>query len=187
MRRVFGCLVAFAILTSGNPRASADEVDVHAKLLVRALAYDRALKSRAGESVDIIVVSRGDLPNSQACGKAFGGAFEQASKYTVQDLPVHASLVELSGSEKLDKLASVDLDVLFVCPGVSTADALKLAERKNAVTVTGDADLVRAGIAIGVVRGDSAGKARLVVNVATAKAEGMDLTSDLMRIVDVVR
>src|SRR4051812_42870192 len=89
-RPLAGLCVVVALLACRVSRADTVAADLQAKILLRALAYDRNLKERVGESVTVAVVSRhGD---TSAAKDSIVRAFGSLAKLTFQGLPM--SVVE---------------------------------------------------------------------------------------------
>src|SRR3954466_7332117 len=90
---------AAGLLTSSLARADTVAADLQAKILLRALAYDRNLKERVGNSVTVAIVSRrGDTSAARNdIVRAFGGL----AKLTFQGLPMNVVEHEYTGVEHL--------------------------------------------------------------------------------------
>ncbi len=152
-----------------------------ATLLLRMLAYDRNVKTRAGSRVTIAVVSR------DARCAAMAGALNNAAKgLTVGDLPVRA--VEVAWSENGEGfLVAAEPTAIYVCGDLKDqlGQLLGAARRLSALSFSASAADVRAGVSIGLVaKGDKAG---LLVNLPAAKAEGAELDAAVLRLAEIVR
>jgi len=86
----------------------------------------------------------------------------------------------------VNALEHVKADVFYVTEmrGVNILDVVRVSRARHIKTITVTAGYVEAGIAIGLrVRND---KPVIVVNLSAAKAEGSDLTAQLLRVSTVI-
>jgi hypothetical protein len=181
-----GACVLGALLASSVAGPDTIAADLQAKILLRALAYDRNLKERVGDSVTVAIVShRGDNSAAkESIVRAFGGL----AKLTFQGLPMSVVEHEFSTIEHLrDDIAARGIDVLYLSGGLEAqlASILALTHSKKVATITAEDAYVPAGVAIGVMLRDRAPK--LWVNLASSKEEGLNLSADLMRVAEVIR
>ncbi len=154
-------------------------VDLQFSLFYRILTYDRTLERRLAGGLVIGIVYQHRFRSSAL-------AREQALR---QQPPAgvgfQARFVSIDLDEGVD-LASVvaeaGCDVLYVAPlravGIRTITAVSRA--RGLLTLTGVADYVEAGLAVGVgLRGD---RPEILVNVAASRAEGADFSAQLLRL-----
>ncbi|HET6343989.1 MAG TPA: YfiR family protein [Myxococcota bacterium] len=178
--------MALAALTPAPGHANAVEADLQAKILLRALAYDRNLKERVGDSVTVAVVShKGD---GSAARSDILRAFGSLAKLTFQGLPLHVVEHEFFSIDHLkEDLAARGIDVLYLCGGLEAhlTSIVNLTHSKKVATITAEDAYVAAGVAIGVMLRDRSPK--LWVNLASSKEEGLNLSADLMRVAEVIR
>jgi hypothetical protein len=162
--------------------AADDDSMAPVKALVRALAYDRNLKARSGDAINVAVVFD---DNSRECGKQYSFAFVDLTKYTVQDLALSVAMRE---AKTLDEMRTIltkgGYDTVFLCPlaGVKIEEITAITRLIKVVTIANTEAAVRRGVSLGAVSGGAGKKPRLFVNLAGSKAEGMDLSSDLLHV-----
>lgn len=183
--RFLGGLV-LASLFAGSAFAARIPIDKSAPILIRALAYDRDLRNRAGASVTLAVIYNPSSSASVAESNTALAAFKQLESLTIQGLPFRATRLPY-GPDLSAKIAEQGIDALFIVDGLSSElDALvDLTRRRKVVTLTTDEADIRRGAAIGVVLAD--GKPTLMVNLAASTAEGAQLSSELLRLAKVLR
>lgn len=175
-----------ATLFAGSAFAARIPVDKSAPILIRALAYDRDLKNRAGPSVTLAVVYNPSSPTSVSESNTALAAFKQLESLTVQGLPFRATRLPY-GPDLSAKITEQGIDAVFLVDGLSNEleAIVDLTRRRKIVTLTTEEADVRRGAAIGVVLAD--GKPTLMVNLAASTAEGAQLSSDLLRLAKVLR
>jgi YfiR/HmsC-like len=184
-------LALFVFLGVGCPRfLFADSVppSLQAAIVAKILAYDRALKARAGASVGIGVVFKESDKASAESGGAMLRAFEGLASHQVQDLPLTTSGHAYKSPEQLAQwLKSSNVHVLYVAVGLTKErDAIRAAcTAAMVLTVGTDRTQVEAGLAVGVVLQGTA--PRILVNITVAQASGADLDPKLLALADIVR
>src|SRR5262245_16952233 len=92
-------LVLLGVLCRVSP-ASAAGTDREAVILARVWAYDRNLKTRAGETVTIAVLS-GSSPAARAEAEQTLRDFRQLEKLKVAGLPIEVILLEYRSPAQL--------------------------------------------------------------------------------------
>jgi hypothetical protein len=175
-------IAAFLVSMSRPAHAERVSAPLEAAIHLKALGYDRALKQRAGESVVIAILYDPSIQASvDATDEMKEALIALAKKTKVQDLPVVVKSVSYKDAWPSTELAKVA--AIYVTPGLES----RLTEiRKHSIpTLCGDRDLAKQGLAIGVyVKGSSPG---LTINLASARAAGMDLDSRLLAIAEVLK
>jgi len=178
-----GLIAPMARATDGVPP------DLEAAILARALAYDRSLSSSAGDEVTIGVISLPEDPASRRQSEAILEAFKELSGRTIQGLPLRAVAVPWDAELDLkDTLVGLEIDALYLTPGLDEQlDAITTAAQElGRGTLTSVEMYVRNGdAALGVVL--SGGRPSLLVNLPTAREEGMDLNSAVLKLAEVIR
>lgn len=176
------------VLLAGGAGAQAVPPDLQAAILVRTLAYDRALKARAGGAVVVGVLAKAGDKSSQAAQEEMLKAFAAAEPRTILGLPLKASATAFKDRASLAAWAAQEgVDALYVTAGLaeelasvrSVCDELKLA------SFGANRSFVEKGLAVAVVaKGDTP---RLVVNLASARAAGLDLDPKLLQLSEVLK
>ena len=169
---------------AGDVRPSQQSV-----LILRILAYDRNLKSRAGNSVTIALLYKSGDAESEGVLKSVGTAIEEVSKgANVAGLPVRVTRIPYTDANAFEaKAAAEKASAVYVCPGLN--DAVKaisgVTRRRSILSIAANEPYVTGGLGIGIVmRSD---KPTVVVNLPATKAEGADLDAGLLRVAEVMR
>ena len=168
--------VALTALTLAVPPTSRaqDEVptDQLAKILLKAVSYDRNLKQRSSSGIHIGVVHKGAAKAAAAQVQALTAAGSGG----IKGLSVKATAIEFSSvKEMLDQLEGQGLNILFVHPSASSAvsSIQQVTRGKKILSLGGNRKLVEQGFSLGAFM--RKGAPRLVVNEKAAKVEGLDL------------
>lgn len=183
---------ALLLSPAGARRALAQEVPVpgrlQAELFVKILSYDRRLPESAGKDVVLgVLVQRRYRASLEAADELVAGlaALAEPSASEPRLRPV---LVEIDDGAGLGpRLDELGVEVLYVTPlrAVAIAEIVAAAQSRGVRTLTGVPAYVREGLAIGLaVRGE---RPEILVNLASARAEGAELSSQLLGLARVIR
>jgi hypothetical protein len=174
------------------PAFAAEETDVspdvQVPIIMRILAYDRNLESRAGAEVTVGIVYAPADPQSVKEANAVSDAFYRYAGKTVKRLPIRYVLLEYTTPENLERsVATRGIDVLYVAPGnaQNLAGITRVSQARSITTTTGVPDYVRRGISVGV--GRSQERAQILINLTSSRAEGCEFDASLLRIATVVK
>jgi len=187
MRRLVASLTAGLLVASS---ATAAELPPRQKALVllRVLAYDRALKARAGAEVRLGVVFRpGSARSEEDRDYVVEELREIARRAVAAGLPIRVvTLPFVEGAQLAQRLREEGVAALFACDGLEgQAAALARAAREAQVlALSASRRMVEEGFAVAIVdRGDRAG---LVVSPRAAAEQGADLDSALLALAELV-
>jgi len=187
MRLPVASLLASLLLVGS---ASGAELPPRQKALVllRALAYDRGLKARAGTAVRVAVVFRpGNARSEEERDYLVAELQEVAQRAVAAGLPIHVVAVPLvDGAQLSQRLREQGAAALFACEGLEgdAATLARVAREGKVLAFSASRRMVEEGLAVAIVdRGDRAG---LVVNLRAAAAQGADLDSALLALAELV-
>lgn len=187
MTRLLG---AAAILLLAGGMATAEEmavpVDTQVPLFLKILTFDRNLPSRAGDDVTIAIVYQRGFRDSLLVREAFVAAIA-SHPLTVGHLPVRCVDVDLDEAPDLAAaLRRVSADVVYVAPlrAVPVASIAKATRALRILSITGVPDYVRGGLAVGIDQ--RRGRSRILVNREAERAEGVALSSQLLKLATLV-
>jgi hypothetical protein len=185
MRRLAALLLVW-LATAPPARAAEVTPRQRALLVLRVLAYDRALPARAGSEVTVAVLYRPDAASSEAERDALLAAFSDLSRtVVVAGRPARVVAVPWRGAAELrGRLEALGASALYACTGLlgDAAEIAAVAKARRALTLAGEAAFVEGGFAVALVdRGQRAG---LVISPAAAAAAGADLDSALLSIAE---
>ncbi|MBK9516377.1 MAG: DUF4154 domain-containing protein [Anaeromyxobacter sp.] len=184
--RLVACLLA---ATVALPAAAEEALSPsgEALLLLRVLAYDRQVTARAVDAVTVALASLPDDRAGQARRAAVAAALDRAAlQFTVAGLPVRWVAVSASGEGLAEELRLVRASAVLVL-GQAAGDPAALCRAARAARVlslAGSREAVERCVSVGLVlRGARAG---VLVNLASAQAEGADLEPALLTMAEVL-
>ena len=158
-----------------------------ASFLARLLTYDTGLKARAGNAIVIAVVCRGRDHAGLNESLELASALKTLELATILDLPVRTLSLPLGNPAELEKAVEKrGIDAFVVCSQVegSNPEIKQVAEKQQVMTIGTTSAQVRAGLAVAVYL--EAGKSKILVNHSASKREGAVLSSDLLRLAEVI-
>lgn len=181
-------LLALVIGSAGAARAADTPLDKQVAVLVRAMSFDRGLKARVGQRLDVLVLYARDDVASAEMATSVKSAFDLLAGMSVQGAPLAAQSIGIVDAAGLQQaLKSRDFDAVYVCSGLD--DLIAPLRRETAslgvLSIASSSANVAAGLSLGL---DLSGpKPTLVVNLAQARAERVDFASTMLNLARVIR
>lgn len=166
--------------------ARASPADDEAKILLRAISFDRALAARAGAEVVVSVVYDARSSGADRERDEHVLAFRKLSDRTIVGLPMKVSWVDCSSSRPMEE-ALLGVDIVYLTGGASDCvRSVTAATRKLRIAslASGRAH-VEQGVTLGVTIENA--RPRLLVNLKASKAEGLDLSSQMLQLAEVIK
>jgi YfiR/HmsC-like len=184
-------LLAFALTWILVAPAGAEQMPLAAEaqipLLLKVLTYDRNFELKAGAELALGIVHDPSDRDSAKATEEVGSTLYKFAGKTVKRLPLKYYTIEFTGTVDLERFVKEKhISVLYIAPGSgkSLAAVLKLSEELKLTTLTGVPDYVRRGVAVGI--GVEQDKPQILINLATARAEGSDFDASLLRLAIVI-
>lgn len=182
-------LVSSSLLGALPARAGELDPEQRMKILLRALAYDRGLHKRAdGGRVVVKVLFDPANANSSADKDAVVAALRELSAAKIKGLDLSVDALSYQGQAALQTgLASGRVAAVYVCAGLKgkLTEITGAARAAGVATLSGSNAYAKAGVSISAIEQDGAGK--IVVNLPSAKSEGLELDAALLRLATVLR
>lgn len=183
--RALGLLLA-TLLVAGAPLVRADRESAFrlAPVMMRVLPYERTLTGRAGGSVDVLVLHAASSA-SAAEARGLEEAITAMRIPDVQGLPLRVRREAYSAGGLATELTR-GVDVLVLSSGLE-ADVGAIADtarRGHVLTIGSTRAFAEHGAEIAVFMQD--GRPRIAVNMAQVRAAGTQLSSQLLRLCDVL-
>ena len=193
--RVLAALLVAIALCGANagaaPNGFEDEsglsVAVQFPLILKILQFDRNLAARAGDEVVIAAVYQGRYRASMRVRDDVHQAAESSRGQRVADLPVRIVDIDIEQTDLKSALQSLGVDVVYVAPlrAMDIASITEVTRELGVATVTGVEDYVHEGISVGL--GVRQEKPCVLVNLDASKAEGVDFSSRLLSLAQLVK
>lgn len=162
-------------------------VELQYQLFLKILDFDRNLKTRVGEEIVFGIAYQKTFRESADTKDELVKSIQRSSLKEINSLPIRFFLVELKGENDLaDALAKEKINILYITPlrAFDIRAFANVCQAKQIMTLTGVPSYMDLGISIGFeVKGQSP---EIVINLQSAKAEGMDFSSRLLQLARVI-
>lgn len=181
-------LLLLCMLFACRPLAAQEmevPMQVQVPILLKVISFDRHLRIRAPRDVVIGVVMQGGNRASLVASEE-AVRILSAPGTNVDGIPVRVISFDLDRQSVGDVLNNATLTHLYVTPlrAVNIRHLAEHARAANVTTMTGVAEHLDRGLSIGV--GLRAGRPKILVNVSASRAEGADLSAELLKLAELV-
>jgi hypothetical protein len=183
--------VALSIVLVSHPAAGADQrlpVKVRVAILFKTLTYDLNLKTRCPGGLRIGVVGRVGNESSLSIAKETVAEIKANSGKRVKGLGISVEQVIVAGMDGIKKaVEEKEINMLYLSPGMTNLldPIIKYASKNKIVLLTGEADQVKKGVAVGAVLRDK--KPKILVHLKSAGAQGAKFDARLLRLIEVIK
>lgn len=172
-----------------RPRvARADEIPaaLQAELITRLAAYDKNMKARAGDRVNITVVVKAGDADSERSAAQLVSALGRIEK--VGALPHDETTLAFSSATALAESCKAGRTaVVFVNPSLAAeVEAIRTAlDGVDVLTVAPSADMTRRGVVLGFELVSS--RPKLSINLAQAARQNVSMPAEILKLMTVFR
>jgi hypothetical protein len=180
-----------ALLLELAPRRvlAADDVAVpvplQMELLLKVAGYDRNLPARARGMVRLMILTKRDDSLSRNVGEQAARAL---SGKDVKGMPTEIVTQTFSdGNALAERVRAGRVSILYAAPGFGPRELLTIARSLSGLSVLSSgalAHFVDTGVALGFDL--VGGKPKLLVNVRRAREQGVDLSSQVLKLAKVI-
>jgi len=160
-------------------------VPLQMDLLLKVAAYDRNLPARARGVVRIVVLVKRDHGRSKLVAEQ---ALRALADKTAGGLPTELALHTFGDGPNLaERVQSGRVSILYLAPGFASRELLTIARSLAGLNVHSAgavADFAQTAVAIGFDL--VSGKPKLLVNLRRAREQGVDLSSQVLKLAKVL-
>ena len=178
--RAIGWLGAACALAV-SAQAAVVPFDVQVPLVLKALTYDRNLKSRTSDQVRIAVIVP---PKGSRAADELTTSVKGVTGRTVNNLPVVFKEIVVEDDAALEEgLRDGQWAAAYVMPGFGRADLAKIrraCETRRVLAIAASIEDVENGLAFGI--GSQGNKPQIVINLPASKACGSDFDLALLQL-----
>lgn len=188
--RARSLVLAAALVAAAGPVRAEDAVPPARQvvILVRALAYDANLKTRAGGNAVIAVLHKRGHAASEQMAEEMHRAFKSLEGAKVAGMPLSIARLPYADPATLEAaITAQGIDAVYVCVGLEDelTTIKQVSKKRKIVTMASRSEFVRAGLSLGVFLVDA--RNMIFVNLAQSREEGAAFGSDLLRLANVIR
>ncbi|RMF55088.1 MAG: YfiR family protein [Calditrichaeota bacterium] len=182
-------LVLSTLLWSSISFAQEMEVPVSVQypLFLKILTFDRNLIERTESYLTIGVVYQGKFNLSRKVKEQWVKEMHHSPIKKIQNLEIHQIEIDLDERSLSKTLQNEKINVLYITPlrGISLQSIVDVADSLDICTLSGVPRYVEAGVAVGI--GLKIQKPLILINLKASKAQGMDLSSQLLKLARIIK
>lgn len=178
------------MLLSAPPSRAADiavPTEIQAPLFAKIITFDRSLASRAPRELVIGILYQRKVRASLDVKDDFVKALDRIPERQVAGVAFRCVAIDWDGSKDISAVLTQEHPhILYVAPlrTVSIEEIAAAARAQGIHTWTGIPEYVERGLAVGIgLRGE---RPLILVNLTAARAEGADISSQLLSIARVI-
>lgn len=171
-------------------RAQEMPVPVHVQLgvMLKILSFDRNLKKRDTREIVIGILYQSKFRMSLDVRDQLTSAIDESPVKEVEGMPIRYVPIDLGRDTDLEgTIADKDITLLYVAP-LRAADIESITKVSRALHILSFAavpEYVEEGVSVGLsAKGDHP---EIVVNLMSARAEGVDFNSQLLKLAKIIR
>lgn len=185
---IFSLVLSFCItLVLLSAKVSAQEmplpVEDQVPLFVKILNYDRSLVNKDMDKIVIGVLYQEKFRISSITKDEFIQSVYNNDENTINGKPIVCVPIEISNLANLDWfIDNKNISILYITPlrSVELRDIYHVTRRKKIMTLSGVSKYIRQGLSVGLELIDE--KPKILLNIRSVRSEGIDFTSQLLRL-----
>ena len=179
-------VAALCASRSGMAQVSSVPAEIQAELLSKLEGYDRGFAARAGDAARVLLVVKPGSTKSETSAEEMRSALGRIDRFA--GLPHQETIVPYPGAQALAQRCRADkIAVVYFTPGFDDElEALRVAlADDNVLSLGAVSDYVPKGIVLGFEL--ASGKPKILINLEQAKRQGVNFSSDVLRLMTVYR
>ena len=176
-----------ASLTSfSGPAVAEDELDYKRSLtMLRLLAYDRNLRSRAPDTLKILVLTSGEDGEGE---RTYAGLKRATDEFEVAGRDAEIQQLQYSDNSGFtQELANIGPAAIYVPSSLRTEvdEIIDRTRDQSILSFTSMHDLAATGCSVAIEANSSGDKQfKLTINLASVRSEGADFPAKVLKIAD---
>ncbi len=161
-------------------------VEVQVPIFFKILTFDRNLEKRSGKKLTIGIVHQSGYKESLNAKNKFIETLNKTSIKKVKDIPVSLVPIDVDNNDLEDFVSKNEVSALYIAPlrAYNIENIIKVSQNKKIVTMTGVIEQINSGISIGI--GTKGDKPLIIINLRSAKLEGVDFSSQLLKLAKII-
>lgn len=162
--------------------------NLQTKLLLTALTYEKNLKDKAVDQIDIGILYFPWFEQSKKEAKSFVKALKILQDKKIEGRSFNVFLFTYNGDAGIkEKIAGKHIEVLFIVGGEKRMlkEIIELTQKEKILSWTNNTEYVTScGVTMGV--GLKENKPKIYLNFSSAQREGVDFSAKFLRIAEIV-
>jgi hypothetical protein len=191
LRNRIGCLALglLTMISSMNfAQPISDEISAAIKvpIFLKVLSFDRQLKARAGKSLNMFIVYQSKYRYSQSERDEIENVLDNLSINSIEGIPINYFYIDIDEENFQSEVAKWKIDLMLVCPlrGFSLSTIASVCRGNKILSFADISSYVDYGLSVGIEM--KAEKPQIIINIKSAKAEGAEFSSQLLKLARVI-
>jgi hypothetical protein len=163
-------------------------VDIQVPLFLKVMSFDRHLKTWTGDTIIVGVIYQGKVRESADFKDEF---LQELGRSAIKDIggtAVRCVPVDIdTGQPFAEAIKQSNVNILYVAPlrSASIQSITEVSRNQHLPTFTGVPDYVESGLAVGVI--PNGRKSLIIINMPATRAEGIDFSTQFLRMAKVIQ
>lgn len=162
-------------------------IEQQVPLLIKILSFDRNLRRNADKQIVFAILYQKKYRKSLDAKNDFEQAISKYSITKIDTLPIKLMAIDISEDSDLASIVNINrVNVIYLAPVKATniGEITALSRSKQITTTTGVPEYVNAGISVGI--GTKSEKPQILINLNSARAEGINFNSQLLKLAKII-
>ena len=161
-------------------------VEIQVPMLLKILTFDRNLEKRSGKKLTIGIIYQSKYKESFDAKDEFIKSINKMSIKRVKDIPINLVPIDVDSSDLEGAVSKNEVNALYIAPlrAFDIGKVIKVSQDNKILSMTGVIEQINSGISIGIgAKGD---KPLIIINLRSAKLEGADFSSQLLKLAKII-
>lgn len=179
-------ILMFVIMPESISQKMEVPIEIQVPMLLKILTFDRNLEKRSGKILTIGIVFQSKYKDSFETKDKFIESINKISIKKIKDIPIELVSIDVDRNDLESAVLKDEVDVLYITPlrAFDIEKVIKLTQDKKIISMTGVIELINSGISVGIgVKGE---KPLIIINLRSAKLEGVDFSSQLLKLAKII-
>lgn len=161
-------------------------VDIQFPIFLKILTFDRKLQQRGKNGLNMLIIYQKNFRSSYLIKEEIGKILTRLDINKIESIPIKYSFIDIDETNLHSALAKYNTNLIYICPlrGVPVESITKITREGGVLSFTGVPEYVESGVSVGIeLKGE---KPHIMINLASAKAEQAEFSSQLLRVAKIL-
>lgn len=180
-------LLSVMIAIPANAQEMPVPVDLQNSLFMKVLTFDRNLKKYDKEEIIIGILYQSKYRNSLNAKNQLLTATNEIADRKINSIPYRYIPIEVGDMSEIETaIINAGVRILYITPmrNVDFSTIGRVCRANQILTITGVPEYVESEFAVGI--GIRSERPIILINLAEAKAEGADFTSQILKLAKII-
>ncbi|MBN1290388.1 MAG: YfiR family protein [Candidatus Latescibacteria bacterium] len=181
------CIPLLVLNQKAKPQDIGVPVNVHYKLLLKIITFDRNLDMRSSDAIGIGIVFQSMYRTSLNVKNQLAEEIETSQIKELNQKPITYLFIDITGENLETAIVQNNINILYFAPirAVNIEEISELCQKHKILSFSSVPKYCEMGFAVSVEQvGD---KPQIVINHTAAKNSGIDFSSQLLRLARLIQ